>query len=252
MRSHDVRRAVLLWAALTVIFLALGSLITRAMPASAAHDLHEQRVTMLVFTLLSAPVLAMVVAFAAYSLLAWRTGAKEPPSDEGPPVRGNTPVQVAWVTISSALVLFLLFWGFAELQTADASAAPGAMVVNVTGQQWIWSYQYPDASVESPQLVLPVDKPVVLDVTSEDVVHGFWIPNFGVKIDANPGEVTQVVVTPTQTGTFPVRCAELCGLYHAYMDSTVQVVSQSDFDAWIASGGASSGGSTTTGSTTTG
>jgi len=243
MKSNDVRRVVILWAAITVVGIVLSFLVPGMMPTAASHDMHETRLTMLVFTVISVPVIAMVVAIAVYSLIAWRSGSKEPPSEDGPPIRSNTPVQVAWITVSSALVLFLLFWGLAELGAATAKAAPGAMVVNVTGQQWVWSFQYPGTPVESNELVLPVNQPVVLDVTSVDVVHGFWIPNFGVKLDANPGEVTQVVVTPTETGSFVIRCAELCGLYHAYMDSTVKVVSWSAFEAWMSAGGVQSSGS---------
>jgi cytochrome c oxidase subunit 2 len=238
---EDVRRVVLLWAVLTLVGVVLAIFIPSFMPGAAANDQHEVRLTMVVFTLLSAPVLALVWAIGAYSLIAWRSGSKEPPAEDGPPIRSNGPVEVVWMVVSSVLVLFLLVWGLAELSAVDASAAPGAMVVDVTGQQWVWSFSYPGQQVDSEQLVLPVGKPVVFEVTSEDVVHGFWIPNFGLKIDANPGETTQASTTPTRMGTFPIRCSELCGLYHAYMNTQVKVVSQSDFDAWVASGGLSSG-----------
>jgi cytochrome c oxidase subunit 2 len=231
----EVRKVIILWAVITVIGIGLAFLVPGVMPTAAANDQHEVRLTMLVFTILAAPVIALVVAIGIYSLIAWRSGPGDAPTEDGPPIRENTTVLATWIGVSSALVLFLLVWGFAELQSSAANAAPGAIVVNVTGQQWIWSFEYPNAT-QSERLVLPVNKPVVLDITSEDVVHGFWIPNFGVKADANPGETTQIVVTPTTIGTFPIRCAELCGLYHAYMDSTVSVVSQSDFETWLSQG----------------
>jgi cytochrome c oxidase subunit II len=230
-----IRKVVILWAVITVALIAFAFLIPGMMPSAASNDQHAVRLTMVVFTITSAPVIALVVAIAIYSLIAWRSGSGDPPIEEGPPIRENGPILTTWIAVSSVLVLFLLVWGFAQVQASTANAAPGAMTVNVTGQQWIWSFEYPN-STESNRLVLPVNKPVILHITSEDVVHGFWIPNFGVKADANPGETTQIVVTPTTMGTFPIRCAELCGLYHAYMDATVSVVSQSDFDAWVASG----------------
>jgi cytochrome c oxidase subunit 2 len=109
-----------------------------------------------------------------------------------------------------------------------------AMEINVTGQQWLWSYDYTDGSgVRSDVLYLPVNKPVVFHVTSVDVKHSFWIVQMGIKIDANPGYITETAVTPNKIGIFDVRCAELCGLLHAYMQNKVHVVSQADYDAWI-------------------
>ncbi|MEA2522148.1 MAG: cytochrome c oxidase subunit [Actinomycetota bacterium] len=250
MRSHHVRNVVIIWAAITAIGVALSFLIPGVMPQAAASGEHDARLTMLVFTIISAPVVALVIAIPLYSLVAWRrAGSGAAPEGDGPPIRSSTPVQVAWISISSALVLFLMVWGLGELQGASANAGPDAMTVNVTGQQWVWSFQYPSSNVESNKLELPVNQQVVFNVTSEDVIHGFWIPNFGLKIDANPGEITQAVVTPAKTGSFLIRCSELCGLYHSYMDSTVKVVSQAEFQSWIASGGGDTGSSgNTTGS----
>jgi len=231
----ETRRIVILWAFITAALIALSFLIPAAMPGAAANNEHQVRLSMLVFMIIAAPVIALVVAIGVYSLVAWRVGHDDPPTEDGPPIRENATILATWLGVSSVLVLFLLVWGFAELQSASANVAPGALVVNVTGQQWIWSFEYPN-STQSQELVLPVDKPVLFNITSEDVVHGFWIPNFGVKADANPGETTQISVTPTQIGVFPIRCAELCGLYHAYMETTVKVVNQSEFDAWMASG----------------
>ena len=87
----------------------------------------------------------------------------------------------------------------------------------------------------SEVLHLPVDRPVVFHVTSKDVKHSFWIVQLGVKVDANPGVFTETAVTPNKVGIFDIRCAELCGLLHAYMQNKVIVESKEDFDKWIAS-----------------
>ena len=110
--------------------------------------------------------------------------------------------------------------------------------MNVTGQQWVWTFSYPQqGDIETDQLYLPVDQPVVFHVTSEDVVHSFWVVQMGIKVDANPGQITQATVTPTRLGTFDVRCAELCGLLHADMETSVHVVDAQDFQSWLRSNG---------------
>ncbi len=128
-------------------------------------------------------------------------------------------------------------FGFGLFFLSEISAADGnALEVHVNGEQWLWDYEYTQYSgVHTTTLVLPVDRPVTFAITSTDVQHSFWIPALGVKQDAVPGETTRISVTPNKIGEYEVRCAELCGLYHAYMQTPVKVVSDSDFDAWVQS-----------------
>lgn len=112
-----------------------------------------------------------------------------------------------------------------------------AIHINVTGNQWVWNFDYPNNKVRSNELYLPVDEPVIFSVTSKDVKHSFWIVQMGVKMDANPGYTTEIAVTPSRIGTYDVRCAELCGLLHAYMQNQVHVVSRGDYDKWLKSQG---------------
>ena len=165
---------------------------------------------------------------------------------------GNTPVQVVWITVSTVMVLFLAFVGITTLATnSSAQTVPGQsgsltggtaggtgseMQVQVIAQQWYFTYRYADyGGVETTHLYLPVDRPVELHVTSLDIIHSFWAYQLGVKADANQGVDNIFHVTPQKIGSFQVRCAELCGLWHGNMaDSNGRVVSQSDFDAWIA------------------
>jgi len=215
-----------------------------SLPTTASNTEHAVLQTMLVFSVASAPVMALVWAIAYYSLRHWRHAGEEPPED-GPPIRGNNKITLTWVLVSSVLVTFLLAWGLVELTStssvASASSTP-PLVVNVTGQQWVWSFSYPnDGGASSGQLVLPINRPVVFKVTSTDVIHSFWIPQMGIKVDANPGVDTTVSTTPDRLGSYDVRCAELCGLYHSYMETTVQVVSGSDFDSWVQANGGNPG-----------
>ncbi len=225
---------VLLWAALTVALLAFAIFVpARLMGVAASKNMVDIERSVTVFSIAAAPVAALVWAIALYSLLRWRHRGLETPAEDGPPLRGNSTVQVVWLLVSSALCLFLVIWGLAAIQ-ATASTGTNSLVVDVTGQQWLWTYSYPSAGgVTSDVLYLPVDRPVIFDVTSEDVVHSFWIVQMGVKIDANPGEVTNIGVTPDRLGTYTVRCAELCGIYHAYMESQVRVVSAAAFTSWL-------------------
>ncbi len=121
-----------------------------------------------------------------------------------------------------------------------AAAASNTLVVRVTGQQWLWSFNYPqyDASSQSQVIELPVNRPVQFLVSSEDVLHGFSIRALGVRVDANPGEITTTpIMTPTKMGSYTVNCVELCGLYHSYMWEAVNVVHNTSFNAWIVSQG---------------
>jgi cytochrome c oxidase subunit 2 len=176
----------------------------------------------------------MVVVFGGYAAFAFRSQGR--PDRDGPAVRGHTPLQVTWVVISVVLVIFLFGYGlvfYNQIQSVSASAQD-TLVVHVNGEQWLWNYSYPQyGDVVSTTLELPVNRPVRFDITSTDVQHSFWIPAFAVKQDAVPGQTTHISATPTQIGTYEVRCAELCGVYHSYMETPVAVVDPNLFSGWI-------------------
>ncbi len=229
------RHVALLWVLMTAALELFAVFVpARLMGVAASKSMADIKTTVTVFTIAAAPVAALVWSIALYSLLRWRHRGSQPPTEEGPPIRGNTVVQVIWIVVSGALCLFLFIWGLVEMQVVSAQAASNALVVDVTGQQWTWTFSYPsDGGYTSSVLYLPLDRPVTFDVTSNDVVHSFWIVQMGVKIDANPGEITTASVTPDRLGTFTVRCAELCGLYHAYMVAPVRVVTAANFNSWL-------------------
>jgi cytochrome c oxidase subunit 2 len=215
----------------------------------------DQARTLALLTALATPVFIAVVMLLIYSAIYFRRTTRE--LVDGPPMLGNTPIQIAWVAISSALVIFLAIFGIVTLSNesvAQLVGAPGRTIgggqtgggttgeenkeihVQVIAQQWYFTYRYPDyGGVETTHLYLPVNHPVELHVTSLDIIHSFWAYQLGVKADANPGVDNIFHVTPQKAGSFQVRCSELCGLWHGSMvDSEGQVVSQSDFDTWIA------------------
>jgi cytochrome c oxidase subunit 2 len=136
------------------------------------------------------------------------------------------------------LVVVLLFWGI-TVWASQQVTHPNTLQVNVTGQQWIWSYSYPGAGVETHTLDLPINRPVQFNITSEDVTHGFWPAALGVQVDANPGVTTVIRTTPNKLGSFTVQCSQLCGLYHAFMNTKAAVVTSTQFAAWLQTQGAS-------------
>jgi cytochrome c oxidase subunit II len=228
-------RVTIIFLVLTVLLVVFGIWwVVVSLPTPASDTMKAVKDTMIVFSIAAAPVMALVWGIAYFSLRHWGKGAGEEPPADGPPLRSNTKVILGWVIISSLLTLILLVWGLAEL-TATTATASSPLVVQVTGQQWVWTFKYPDeGNVASSDLVLPVDRPVLFEVTSTDVIHSFWLPSMGVKVDANPGVTTQTSTTPTRLGTYTVRCAELCGLNHAFMQTSVNVVSTGDFNNWVA------------------
>jgi cytochrome c oxidase subunit 2 len=239
--SRPSGKVTVIWFVLTVVGVVIGLVAPKnLLPPMLSVQGHTLIVTMVLFTVLAAPVAAVVYAIAIYSLLAWRRGHGDDPPPDGPPMRGNTTVTTVWLLTSSVLVLVLLVWGLGEF-AAEQAPHSNALQVDVTGQQWLWTFSYPAAGVSSRTLMLPVDRPVQFNVTSVDVTHGFWLPDLGVQIDANPGEVTVIQATPNKVGTFVVRCSQLCGLYHSFMWTSGAVVSAANFSQWLQSQGAPPG-----------
>ena len=240
-RRPEIRGIFLIWVVLTALLVLFSWVPARIMGAPASPTKVDVENTMTVFTLASAPVAAFVWAIALYSLIKWRHRGRQAPTEDGPALRNNGPASGLWVVVSAVLCLFLLVWGFVAMQTTSASAsAANPLIVNVTGQQWVWTFSYPgEGNVESDQLYLPVNRPVVFHVTSKDVIHSFWVVQMGIKVDANPGQTTLTSVTPDKLGTYDIRCAELCGLLHADMETNVHVVSPTDFLSWLRQNGAS-------------
>ncbi len=234
-RRPPVLHVLIIWAVLTALLLAFAPVPARLMGEAASPSMQEIETTMTWFTGLSAPVAALVWAILIYSVFRWRHRGSGPPPEDGYALRDNRRVTTIWVVGSAVLCLFLLVWGLVVIapRTAEANPTQAPILVDVTGQQWVWSFTYPnEGHKSSPELYLPVGQTVAFRVTSKDVVHSFWLVQMGIKIDANPGETTVATVRPTEIGTFTVRCAELCGLYHSYMQTTVHVVSAADFAAW--------------------
>ena len=196
-----------------------------------------------VMTTLVTPVFCLLIVFFAYGLY-WFRPAGAGDTTDGPALRNDSQIQVLWVAITGAMVLFLAGFGTYELLQTGAGGGQGPgpvaipsghkMPVQVIGQQWTFTYRYPtEGGLETPHLVLPENTLVEFHVTSLDVVHSFWAYELGVKADANPGVDNVAYVQLKGARSFHIHCAELCGLWHGYMFDTGKVVSQSEFASWV-------------------
>lgn len=252
--SEDPRRSrpVHTWALIlvglvaTAIGIALGWAIdwfpvrgaTQAKPIDTLYH---------VLIVASVPFFVLVAAVTLYCVWQFR----ERPGEEGldgPSIHGNTGLEVVWTAIPAILLIGLCTYAYVvltDIEAAPAAGEPKELVVNVTGQQFAWTFEYPQAKVKSAELVLPEGRSVQFKVKSLDVIHDFWVPEFRMKIDAVPGITTSYRVTPNRTGSYAIVCAELCGVGHALMRQKVSVVSEARFAAWIErkqNGGAAAGG----------
>lgn len=182
---------------------------------------------------IAAVILVLCMVFLLYSLFAFRR--KPGDMEDARPIEGSMPLEIAWTVVPLIIVMGLGFYGAGVLNDITRPPNPEKeMVVDVTGFQWAWKFEYPDLGITSSELVLPVNQPVLFRLHATDVIHSFWVPEFRIKMDTIPGINNQIRITPTEVGEFKLRCAELCGTGHAYMLAKVEVFELADFDEWVA------------------
>ena len=235
MRRLLRKRPALGMALLSGISTAVGIVIVLVIdwfPAQASTASKDIDTLWDVLMIASVPVFVLVMSVALYSVFAFR--AQPGDLSDGAPIHGNTKLEVIWVTIPFIMVSALAVYGWIVLDDIEAKQKD-PLIVNVTGQQFAWRFDYPDeGKVKSTGLMLPQDRPVEFRVRTDDVLHDFWVPEFRLKTDAVPGLTTKIRVTPSRLGTYNVVCAELCGIGHSTMRQRVQVVPPEEFDAWLA------------------
>jgi cytochrome c oxidase subunit 2 len=147
-------------------------------------------------------------------------------------IKDNMKLEVAWTVIPLILVLSMFYYGYTVF-VPMRNIPDDAMLVKATGRMWDWTFEYPNGK-KTRELVLPVDKPVKFDLTSVDVIHSFYIPAFRVKEDMVPGKITSMWFIPTIKDTFDVFCAEYCGQRHSFMTTYAIIISDEDFEQWLA------------------
>lgn len=157
---------------------------------------------------------------------------KGEPEEETPQITHNSILEFIWVVIPSLLVLAIFvvgWWVYRDLQRP----IPGAAEIQVTARQWLWEFRYPDGRKLLNELRVPAGKPVRLVMTSADVIHSLYIPDYRVKQDVLPGRYTSLWLEPLKTGTFVIHCAEYCGVGHSTMDASLIVMPAAEYEAWL-------------------
>src|ERR671933_587546 len=202
-----------------------------------------------VLIIASVPVFVLVTTVIGFSVLNFRMRPGEEDLD-GPPIHGNTSLEVIWTAIPATLIVGLVVYAYVVLRDIEKSPALAAgqkeRVVNVFGEQFAWTFEYNEGGKKfrTTQLYLPAGQSVKFQIRSKDVIHDFWVPDFRMKIDAVPGITTSYRVTPKSSaiGAHQIVCAELCGLGHAFMRQTAHVMTKADFAAWVRKNSAQQGG----------
>jgi len=219
----------------TVAFLATAAVAVFIpwLPEQASKEREGIDLTFWLATWICIAIFAVVAAVIGYSFLKFRV---RPDDDtDGPPIHGHTGLEIAWTAVPFVLVVALGVTSAVVLAQNDKARGSNANEIKVTAQQFAWTFEHPNG-VKSGTLRIPVDQSTVLTLHARDVIHSFWVPEFGQKRDAVPGLDTRLVITPKRTGRFSVVCAELCGLGHALMRSYVIVMPQAGYQRWLSQG----------------
>jgi cytochrome c oxidase subunit 2 len=216
-------------------------------PGRGSEQASQQTTTNILIASIMLPIAIALWAYFAMALATFRQRSEQ--IEDGPPIIGNSRIQTSWVAGTTAIVLFLAAFGtYSLLDSAKGASGGGqgsnplvtpsgkALQIQVVGQQWAWTFRYPGyGGFETTHLALPVGRLVEFHVTSLDVIHSFWAYELGVKADAVPGTDNVAFVTPQKLETFSIRCAEVCGLWHGYMSTHGEVLSETAFSAWARS-----------------
>ncbi|NBC17944.1 MAG: cytochrome c oxidase subunit II [Bacteroidetes bacterium] len=182
-------------------------------------------------------VVIFVGVVAAMVYFTWkyrRRSAAERPE----PVHESKLLEMTWIVVPTILVLIVFTWGF-RLYLDLGVAPPDAYEIRVTGKKWLWEFEYPNGTTTVGELVVPANRPVKLQMSSEDVIHSFFVPAFRVKQDVLPNRYTSVWFEAARADTFQVFCTEYCGTQHSGMLARVVSMPQESFDDWVESGGGS-------------
>lgn len=146
-------------------------------------------------------------------------------------VKESNWLEITWIVIPLLLVLLMFYYGyvaFSPMRNVPADAYP----IKVIGKMWVWAFEYPGGK-QSAEMVVPINKPIRLDLHSEDVIHALYIPAFRVKEDVVPGKNNYMWFQAGQLGTYDILCTVYCGIRHSYMEAKARVVTEDEFNAWL-------------------
>ncbi len=155
------------------------------------------------------------------------------PNEIGAPISGSALIETIWIVIPLLIALFIFGWG-ATLYYNIEHAPPQPMQVYVIGKQWMWKLQHPEGRVEINELHVPVGRDIMLTMTSQDVIHDFFVPAFRLHADVVPGSYVSEWFHPTKVGQFHLFCSQYCGTNHSLMGGWITVMDPADFQNWLA------------------
>jgi cytochrome c oxidase subunit 2 len=210
------------------------------LPVNAAEERDGIDLTFWLATGICIFIFAVVVSLILFSV--WRFRARADDDTDGPPIHGHTGLEIAWTAVPALLVTTIAVVASVVL-TQNSNAGSNPLRVNVVAQQFAWEFEYANGPAEGRKVTtlrLPLGRTVELSLRSRDVIHSFWVPEFGQKMDALPWidespHPTKLPITPTKLGTYPIICTELCGLGHSLMRSSVIVMRPAEFARWAGS-----------------
>jgi len=246
-QTHHWWRLIAIWVVLSAVLDPLFYFLAgpHIPPGTMTDTAQGAQFDFNVLIVIALPVLLAVWIYMIYAFVMWRASRGGPEPVGGQAASGHLGIQVGWILVTTVIVLFLAGFGTYELvQPGGAGGGEGSnpiwtptsktiLPVQVIGQQWKFTYRYPTfGGFETDQLVVPNDTTIEFNVTSLDVVHSFWAYQLGVKADANPDYNNVAYATTQQLGSFIVRCAELCGIWHGAMYNNGVVLTPQQFLAW--------------------
>ena len=182
----------------------------------------------LYITGISFALLFLITAVMVYFVIKYRRSKNPDPSD----IRGNWLLETLWTIIPTIIALSMFYVGWSAYMGLR-NVPPGALEIDVFAQQYSWIFVYPNDKETENELVVPQNKPVKLNITSEDVIHSLFIPAFRIKIDAVKGLKTYAWFLPDKNGTYDVQCTEFCGVGHADMTAVLRIVPEEEYQKWL-------------------
>jgi cytochrome c oxidase subunit II len=243
-RPPVTRAVVLRLLAIGVVAAGAGIAIGLSIPwfpPAAAKQAHTIDTLYYVLIVCTVPIFVLVTTMVLFSVWRFRMRPGEERLD-GPPIHGNTRLEVIWTAVPSVLIASLVVYAAIVLHDIGVKK-PHEITINVIGRQWEWTFTYPayhDAAgqpIVAPVLELPINRPVYFEINSVDVIHTFYVPAFRLQEDAVPGITTTLRATPDRLGSYPVICTQLCGYGHSTMRTTLHVVTAAKFSTWLAEHG---------------
>jgi cytochrome c oxidase subunit 2 len=229
-----VRKGIVQLVAIGIVIgvcVSLVAVLFKWLPTSDSVQFDRITEVYWMATIISIAIFTIVTSVIVFSV--WKFRVPLDDDADGPPIHGSTGLEIAWTAVPAILVLAIGIVS-AVVLAKNGEAGSNPLQVNVTGQQFTWKFSYPSyGNFTTGELVLPAGQTTKFSLTSVDVIHSFWVPQFGQKQDAVPGITTMIYVTPKRPGQFAVICTELCGLGHATMRAKAQVVTPAQFTRWV-------------------